>query len=153
MTDNSNQSLRMRIALVVMLTALLASACGGSTSETNETISADAETTTTEATTTTTVVATTTTEPDATSAADDASSQDAVHDGASLFESTCARCHGVDGIGTQGPDLFDLAVTYPDREEIVTIISTGPGRMPAFADDLDPAEIDAITDHVYATFG
>ena len=129
------------LLVLAVLISLSAAACGSSGSE-----RATASESTSPAEPTTTVAETTTT-------AEGETPEVEAHDGAVLFESNCARCHGVDGAGTTGPALFDLTATYPFREEIIAIITNGPGSMPAFAETIEPAEIDAITDHVIANFG
>ena len=73
-------------------------------------------------------------------------------DGAALYDSNCAVCHGADGTGEDGqyPDLT-VAVPTLTAEEINTIILDGQGTMP----DLNIAEDEAqaITDYLVDTFG
>lgn len=67
-----------------------------------------------------------------------------VVDGASLFASNCARCHGAQGVKDQRtPNLQTIAL---DKAGLITSITKGKGHMPAFEDKLDAAEISAIAD-------
>ena len=63
----------------------------------------------------------------------------------SLYANTCASCHRSDLKGTPGqvPSIAD-AGTRLSRDEIVSIISAGRGRMPGFASVLDNTAINAL---------
>lgn len=85
-------------------------------------------------------------------------------DGAAIYDSTCAACHGNDGRGlsqaqlafeTPTPDFTDcdFAAREPDLDWTAVIHGGGPARgfnriMPAFGDALDDAEIRAALAHV-----
>lgn len=60
--------------------------------------------------------------------------------------SSCRRCHGGElrGIG-KTPTLVNTTLT---REQILTILRDGKGRMPAFSDNYTPRELEAITDYI-----
>lgn len=50
--------------------------------------------------------------------------------GAKLFALNCARCHGADATGDEGPDLH--GVTKTDKRIESTILNGVKGAMPAF---------------------
>jgi len=72
-------------------------------------------------------------------------------DGAALYKSKCAMCHGPDGAG-QTPmgksmklkDLRSAEVQKMTDKELNTLISDGKGKMPAYKTKLSQAEIDAV---------
>ena len=67
-----------------------------------------------------------------------------VIDGAPIFASNCARCHGAEGIkDSRTPNLQTIAL---DKTGLVNSITNGKGHMPAFADRLSTAEISAVAD-------
>jgi len=70
----------------------------------------------------------------------------AANDGAALFASHCASCHGSDGSGNIGPQLNGGAVTrrFPTAEAEVTLVANGDGRMPAFKTQLSQAQLEAV---------
>ena len=65
-------------------------------------------------------------------------------DGAPIFATNCARCHGADGIkDSRTPNLHTIAL---DKAGLVNSITHGKGHMPAFSDKLSNAEISAVAD-------
>ena len=67
-----------------------------------------------------------------------------VYDGANIFASNCARCHGAAGVkDSHTPNLQTIAL---DKAGLVNSITKGVGRMPAFEDKLSTAEIAAVAD-------
>src|SRR5262249_25092298 len=76
---------------------------------------------------------------------------DAGPDGAAIYKTNCAICHGADGNG-QTPagrplklkDLGSAEVQKLSNAEMQKIISEGKGSMPAFKDKFDQASIDAV---------
>ncbi|MBK8810922.1 MAG: cytochrome c [Acidobacteria bacterium] len=67
--------------------------------------------------------------------------------GAELFRNNCARCHGVDAKGGEGPDLTDpeRKQKWKDSDErIVFKVTNGGRRMPSFSDKLTAEEIKEI---------
>lgn len=80
---------------------------------------------------------------------------DAGPDGAALFKSKCASCHGADGSG-QTPvgksmklkDLKSEEVQKTPAKVLFTIIADGKGKMPAYKAKLSTAEIDALVSHI-----
>ena len=59
---------------------------------------------------------------------------------------TCKRCHGLEwgGVG-KTPSLIHTAMS---REQILDILRNGKNRMPAFASNYTPSELEAITDYI-----
>ncbi|MSP17583.1 MAG: cytochrome c [Myxococcales bacterium] len=80
-------------------------------------------------------------------------------DGATLFEYSCARCHGMNGRGEPAmkaqlgvPDMTDPAwqLKFTD-EELVRAVRLGSrgGKMPPFGvDTFSPKQLDAIVSYV-----
>ncbi len=84
------------------------------------------------------------------SATDDPSQLEA---GQTVYESSCAGCHGADGTGTNaGRPLTGIAGQEPDRLVHVASVTDGKGGMPAFADELSADEIDAAVTYVRLSF-
>ncbi|MFQ5557504.1 MAG: c-type cytochrome [Acidimicrobiales bacterium] len=78
----------------------------------------------------------------------DAAAADAggsVADGAAIFGSRCATCHGADGAGGFGPRLSRrVATVYPDIADQIAVISAGRDAMPAWGNVLSDTEIEAV---------
>jgi mono/diheme cytochrome c family protein len=68
-------------------------------------------------------------------------------DGAALYSSTCAACHGIQGIGDSAAAMTDDVVTTLSDAEIATIVRNGKNTMPGFP-TLNDAEVAAIVDYV-----
>lgn len=66
-------------------------------------------------------------------------------DGAALFATYCAGCHGADATGGVGPNLLD-EVEAGEEEEAISVILEGDGSMPAIP--VTEAEAAAIVDYV-----
>lgn len=64
-------------------------------------------------------------------------------DGAALYASSCAACHGVGGTGGFAPPLVGLS-----NQLIVDVTTNGKGAMPAFSTSLSAAEIQVIADYL-----
>ncbi len=65
-------------------------------------------------------------------------------DGAAVFSSNCARCHGAEGVkDSRTPNLQTIGL---DKGGLVNSITKGKGHMPAFEDKLSAAEISAVAD-------
>jgi cytochrome c6 len=80
---------------------------------------------------------------------------DAGPDGAAIFKSKCAMCHGPDGKGqtTMGKNLHlkDMSaeeVQNMKNADMQKIIADGKGKMPAFKAKLDQASIDSLIDFI-----
>jgi len=66
--------------------------------------------------------------------------------GYSLFDHSCAPCHGDDARGDEGPSLYDLAKS---DARITTIIKGGvKGEMPSFAKKFSDADVQALIAYV-----
>jgi mono/diheme cytochrome c family protein len=62
--------------------------------------------------------------------------------GYSLFDHSCAPCHGDDARGDEGPSLYNLAKS---DARITTIVKGGvKGEMPSFAKKFNDADIQAL---------
>lgn len=72
-------------------------------------------------------------------------------DGAAIYKSKCAVCHGADGAG-QTPmgktmklrDLGSPEVQKQSDQELAKWIADGKGKMPAYKTKLSAADIDAL---------
>jgi mono/diheme cytochrome c family protein len=66
-------------------------------------------------------------------------------EGAQIFRTSCASCHGIDGRGATGPSLRGVAdrLTLDQHRQVV---EGGRNQMPPFANVLTEAEIDAVID-------
>jgi mono/diheme cytochrome c family protein len=75
-------------------------------------------------------------------------------DGAAVFaEAGCNSCHTLSAAGasgTIGPNLDELR---PTEEQVVAVVTNGSGAMPAFAGQLDTAEIEAVAAYVASSAG
>ena len=76
---------------------------------------------------------------------------DSAPDGAAIFKSKCAICHGPDGKGNTPTgrslhikDLGSDEVQRMKNAELQKIIEDGKGAMPAYKDKLDQASMDAV---------
>ena len=67
-------------------------------------------------------------------------------EGRDVWVANCSRCHGAGGGGGRGPRLDDglMVDAYPDPADEIALVAAGRGQMPAFADRLDDAEIEAV---------
>lgn len=139
-----------QLPVILILMAVLATACGGGTETTSADTTDDSAAAEVEEVE---VEETTTTEAPAEEAPVEEEAVEATPvDGQTLYESNCARCHGADGIGTRGPDLIDINTNVPDPQVSIDQVINGGGGMPAFGARLSPEEIQAMVDYVYATF-
>lgn len=70
-------------------------------------------------------------------------------DAADLFANTCARCHGRDLSGDEGPplDATSHSVGEPD-EHLLEAITFGRDEMPSFADQLTEDQVVSSVDYI-----
>ena len=123
------QILRAPIAISLAAAALGLAACGSSSSESTSTTTAAPATTSTK----TTAVASA--------------------EGEKVFASNCAQCHTLAAAGSTGevgPNLDSIA---PDEATVNAQVTNGGGGMPAFADVLTEAQIDAVSAYVADSTG
>lgn len=71
-------------------------------------------------------------------------------DGAAIYSSRCAACHGADGSGGAGPALGGVVDAH-GVEAVTQVITNGRGAMPAWGGILSAAEIAAVVEYI-ATF-
>ena len=123
------QILRAPIAISLAAAALGLVACGSSSSESSSA--------------TTVAPATTSTKTTAVASAE----------GEKVFASNCAGCHTLAAAGSTaevGPNLDSAA---PDVKTVKARVLNGGGGMPAFADVLTEAQIDAVSAYVADSTG
>jgi mono/diheme cytochrome c family protein len=80
-----------------------------------------------------------------------AGSAHAAEDGAALFATKCASCHGTDGMGTPvGKKMGspELPATKLDAAGVEKVVTEGRGKMMAFGGKLTPEQIKAVSAHV-----
>ena len=130
--------------------AIVASACGGSTTTSTE-APAEAAAQTTEAPSTT-AAPDTTKAPATTAVSEEAEVPAGDVDGMAVYEANCARCHGDDGTGGRGPSLVDHVQDHGDPETDIGIVTNGGTNMPSFGEKLTGDEIVAVVDYVYEAF-
>jgi quinoprotein glucose dehydrogenase len=67
-------------------------------------------------------------------------------DGAAIYKTKCAACHGPDGAGKTMKlrDLRSGEVQKQTDLELTKIISGGKGKMPAFGKQLSTADVEAL---------
>jgi cytochrome c6 len=75
----------------------------------------------------------------------------AAADGAAVYKSRCAMCHGADGAGQTGMgkslklrDLGSADVQKQTDVQLAKIVADGKGKMPAYKEKLAAAEIEAV---------
>ncbi len=79
-----------------------------------------------------------------------------IHDGQPLYVQNCSSCHGTDGTGQAGkvPRLAgNPIVTLEDPVPIITIVTNGKGKMPAFGQQLDDVQIADILSYIRNAWG
>lgn len=74
-------------------------------------------------------------------------------DGAEIYSTYCARCHGDGGEGGIGPSLAGVVDTYPDASVQAVVVATGRNAMPSFRSTLSAEQIDAVVDYERTAFG
>ena len=74
-------------------------------------------------------------------------------DGMGIFTSNCGSCHTLADAGTNGAVGPNLDQSRPPKELVVDRVTNGQGAMPAFADSLDPQQIEAVSEYVATAAG
>jgi cytochrome c551 len=76
-------------------------------------------------------------------------------EGADIFKSKCAACHGADGKGNTGMgkslklrDLSSADVQKQSDADLETIITKGKGKMPAYEGKLTKEQIDNVVKYL-----
>ena len=79
----------------------------------------------------------------------------AAQDAAATYKAKCAGCHGADGKANTGPakalgahDFGSDEVTKMSDAELVTIITAGKNKMPAYGKSLKDTEIQGLVAYV-----
>jgi mono/diheme cytochrome c family protein len=70
--------------------------------------------------------------------------------GRQVYVRNCARCHGADGKGKNGPQLAGKSLSPGKIEKQVT---GGGSKMPAFGKQLSSTEIKAVSAYVHSLGG
>lgn len=68
-------------------------------------------------------------------------------DAAAIYTARCARCHGADRSGNNGPALLPERLTK-DASAYEATITNGSGPMPAFGNRLSADEISALVEFI-----
>jgi mono/diheme cytochrome c family protein len=72
---------------------------------------------------------------------------DTEKNGRAIFERNCVRCHGTDG--TKGKwGAKNLTISKLSDDELLTTITNGKGRMPAWRNTLTALEIELLKDYI-----
>jgi mono/diheme cytochrome c family protein len=67
---------------------------------------------------------------------------------ATIYDNSCAGCHGGDGGGGLGPQLAgEVEKRFPDIEEQIAFVTEGEGGMPGFGDTLSEDEIRLVVEY------
>jgi mono/diheme cytochrome c family protein len=142
-----NSTLLRRIAATaaVLATALVLAACGSD----NDNGPSDAQVDDA-ATTTATAPATTTTDAQTTT---EETTQEASADGKAIFTENCAGCHTLADAGASGEVGPNLDDAKPEKDAVVTMVSSGKGAMPSFEGQLSEDEIEAVAEYVSSSAG
>jgi len=70
--------------------------------------------------------------------------------GREIYLENCARCHGTEGEGIDGPKLVGKELRF---ERVIRIVTQGRDEMPSWADDLTEEEIRRVADYVTVLSG
>ena len=79
---------------------------------------------------------------------DGTASVDGKADGKAIYAANCATCHGATGEGGVGPRLAGVVSTaFPDEDDEISLVESGPAIMPAFSEILSDDEIKAVVEY------
>jgi len=70
--------------------------------------------------------------------------------GQDIYVDNCARCHGTEGEGIDGPKLVGKELRF---DRVVRIVTQGRDDMPSWEDDLSEDEIRRVADYVTVLSG
>jgi mono/diheme cytochrome c family protein len=70
--------------------------------------------------------------------------------GKQLYQSYCARCHGVNMVNVGGAALDLRTLTAEERERFERSVTHGVRAMPAWGGILKPADVQALWSYVMA---
>jgi mono/diheme cytochrome c family protein len=74
--------------------------------------------------------------------------------GATIFNASCAGCHGATGGGGVGPKLSGEVVdAFPDAADEIAVITNGRRSMPAFDGRLTAEEIEQVVEYTRTGLG
>ncbi len=77
----------------------------------------------------------------------------AVVDGAAIYSTNCAGCHGANGEGARAKAITGIGAFFAaDASPLVNLVTNGGTNMPSFGSKLSAEEIDAVVAHVVETF-
>ncbi len=66
-------------------------------------------------------------------------------EGQRVWAANCTRCHGLVGQGGVGPKLAGkVNGAFPNLDDEITLVANGKGIMPAWKNNLTPAQIRAV---------
>ena len=68
-----------------------------------------------------------------------------------LYQQHCASCHGAERLGAMGPALLPENLKRLKKKQAKQVINNGRAatQMPAFADTLNEAQVDALVELIY----
>jgi cytochrome c oxidase subunit 2 len=72
--------------------------------------------------------------------------------GEELWRGSCAKCHGLDGLGAYGPRIAGTDLVA-DAEDVARLVREGRGQMPPIGRDWDEAEMSALTAYLRENLG
>lgn len=85
------------------------------------------------------------------------SSASAQSSGADVYKSTCAMCHGADGLGStpvgkalKAASFKNPAIEKASDAELIATVTKGKSKMPAYGGKLTNAQIKAVIGYVRA---
>jgi len=76
-------------------------------------------------------------------------------DGAALYKTKCAACHGADGKGETAigksnkvRELGSAEVQKQSDAELTTLVEAGKGKMPAYGKSLKPEQVKQLVEYI-----
>lgn len=75
--------------------------------------------------------------------------------GADIYKAKCVMCHGADGLGStpagkalKAASFKDAALVKASDSDLITVVSKGKGKMPAYGGKLTDAQIKAAVSYI-----